>query len=143
MIDGKSEHRWFYYPLHELTERFTWEDVYLLPDIESWKKDSIWLTIVALDAMRDNYGPEAMHEIETLMGTADHYFEHEAIQLYVRRDHLTFDTMLEWISVALNDLGYRCDELVRGTPKQFANSNAHSRFMGNIIDAYESTQSKR
>jgi len=57
------------------------------------------------------------------MGSADYLLDREAIQIYARGDYLTLDTMLGWVSVALNDLGLPCDELVRGTPEQFANSN--------------------
>lgn len=135
--------KWKYYIPHAWDEpRESWEDFYLLPCDPSYRGDSIWLTIDALDDVNGTTAvldTEDFHRLEKEMEGKD-YVVH-GTDMIVRGEAFTKREFLKWVKVWLEENGFEVDELVEAPFEDFEGTNQHARTVAGLRSIEEELES--
>lgn len=116
--------RWkcFVTTVWERNERRTWEDVWLLPDIEDYSGESVWLTVESLSSVAEFWsGDSDLPLIEAKNSFVDGEDIIVGVKDFDRKD------ILSWSRVWLAESGYTVTELIEGSRKEFQNTNREAR----------------
>lgn len=116
--------RWkcFVTTVWERNERRTWEDVWLLPDIEDYSGESVWLTVESLSSVAEFWsGDSDLPLIEAKNSFVDGEDIIVGVKDFDRKD------ILNWSRVWLAESGYTVTELIEGSRKEFQNTNREAR----------------
>lgn len=116
--------RWkcFVTTVWERNERRTWEDIWLLPDIEDYSGESVWLTVESLSSVAEFWsGDSDLPLIEAKNSFVDGEDIIVGVKDFDRKD------ILSWSRVWLAESGYTVTELIEGSRKEFQNTNREAR----------------
>ena len=116
--------RWkcFVTTVWERNERRTWEDVWLLPDIEDYSGESVWLTVESLSSVAEFWsGDSDLPLIEAKNSFVDGEDIIVGVKDFDRKD------ILNWSRVWLAESDYTVTELIEGSRKEFQNTNREAR----------------
>jgi len=116
--------RWkcFVTTVWERNERRTREDVWLLPDIEDYSGESVWLTVESLSSVAEFWsGDSDLPLIEAKNSFVDGEDIIVGVKDFDRKD------ILNWSRVWLAESDYTVTELIEGSRKEFQNTNREAR----------------
>jgi hypothetical protein len=127
--------RWKYYIPAEWKpdERQTWEDVWLLPDDETYDGDSIWLTIDSLTSAVEYLSEEEIKSSEVHAGD----FHIAGTDMLVGVKDFSREEILDWTKVWLSESGFSVTGLIEGTYEDFEGTNAEARAIAQAKEKLE------
>lgn len=132
---------WQYYIPHSWSRgtKVFWEDVYIRPHpeqegLESWSKNSLWLTIDTLGEMVPDDVPGAAEDnadyktrLAELAGREYAYDPQDDTNMLVNKKDMTHKEFMGFVKTWINDqLGDACPTLKKGKKKDFDGSNQHA-----------------
>ena len=112
--------KWKYYipTIWKENERRTWEDVWLMPDNKSYCEKSILLTIESPASVAEFWADDFQLP---KIGADDFYIDGTNIIVGVK--DFGKQDILEWAKVWLKQSGFPITKFVKGTIKEFQNTN--------------------
>jgi hypothetical protein len=127
--------RWKYYTpaVCKPDERKTWEDVWLLPDDETYHGASIWLTIDSLTSAVEYLSEEEIQSPEVEAGG----FHIDGTDMLVSVKDFSREEILNWAKVWLSESGFSVTELIEGTFEEFQGTNAEARAIAEAKEKLE------
>jgi|ERR1051325_482916 hypothetical protein len=127
--------KWKYYIPAEWKsdERQTWEDVWLLPDDETYHGASIWLTIDSLTSAVEYLSEEEIQSPEVEAGS----FHIDGTDMLVGVKDFSREEILNWTKVWLSESGFSVTELIEGTFEEFEDTNAEARAIAEAREKLE------
>ena len=128
MSDTNMRWKCFITTVWKRGERRTWEDIWLLPDIENYSGESVWLTVESLTSVTDFWSKDNdLPEIKV----GNFFVDGEDIIVGVK----DFDRkdILKWSRVWLTESGYTVTELIERSRTEFDNTNPEARAVTQAI----------
>jgi hypothetical protein len=126
---------WKYYipAVWEPDERQTWEDVWLLPDDETYHGASIWLTIDSLTSAVEYLSEEQIQAPEIQAGD----FHINGTDMLVGVKDFSREEILDWTKVWLSESGLPVAGLVEGKFEEFEGTNDEARAIAQAKEKLE------
>ena len=123
--------KWKYYIPAEWNpdERHTWEDVWLLPDDENYRGESVWLTIDSLTS-----ATEFVDENDRHSQLQPGEFSIDGVDMIVGVNDFSKNEFLHWVEVWLRESGFVDSELLEAAYEDFKDSNAEARAISQALE---------
>jgi hypothetical protein len=125
--------RWKYYipAVWKPDERQTWEDVWLLPDDESYQGESVWLTIDSLTSAAEYLTEE---ETRPRLLPKQGEFSINGADMFVGVEDFSKEELLQWVVRWLEESGFSDAELIEATFEEFKDTNDEARAATQAIE---------
>jgi hypothetical protein len=124
--------KWKYYIPAEWNtdERHTWEDIWLLPDDEKYREESVWLTVDSLTSAAEYQTGEELPMPRIEEGE----FSIDGADMVVGVEDFGKEELLHWVVVWLKESGFPDSQLVEATFEEFKNTNDQARAADQAIE---------